>query len=73
MALTDEGIIEVPGMLSRWVRLGSGARAHYMTSGETGPAVILLHGEITGSPGLAGWRFMSPFLGESGYRTVAQQ
>jgi hypothetical protein len=40
MGLTDEGIIEVPGMLSRWVRLGSGARAHYTTSGGTGPAVV---------------------------------
>jgi pimeloyl-ACP methyl ester carboxylesterase len=71
MALTDEGIIEVPGMLSRWVRLGSGARAHYMTSGETGPAVVLLHGGITGSSGLAGWRFMAPFLGGCGFRVYA--
>lgn len=68
MALTDEGIIEVPGMLSRWVQLPTGARAHYMTSGESGPAVVLLHGGIIGSSGTAGWRFMAPFLGANGFR-----
>jgi 2-hydroxy-6-oxonona-2,4-dienedioate hydrolase len=68
MALTEEGIIEVPGMLSRWVRLGTGAKAHYMTSGETGPAVVLLHGGIIGSSGTAGWRFMAPFLAANGFR-----
>lgn len=68
MALTDEGIIEIPGMLSRWVRLASGAKAHYMTSGESGPAVVLLHGGIIGSSGLAGWRFMAPYLGSKGFR-----
>lgn len=68
MALTEEGIIEVPGMHSRWVRLAGGARAHYMTSGTTGPAVVLLHGGLPGSSGTAGWRFMAPFLGENGFR-----
>ena len=68
MALTEEGIIHVPGLLSRWVRLGNGETAHYMTAGETGPAVILLHGGIPGSSGTAGWRFMAPFLGANGFR-----
>lgn len=68
MALTDEGLIEVEGMHSRWVRLASGARAHYMTSGSSGPAVVLLHGGLPGSSGLAGWRFMAPFLGAHGFR-----
>ena len=68
MALTEEGIVYVPGVFSRWVRLASGARAHYVTSGETGPAVILLHGGINGSSGTAGWRFMAPFLGANGFR-----
>src|SRR4051812_6736435 len=68
MALTAEGIIEVPGMASRWVRLGSGAKAHYMTSGDHGPTVLLLHGGLPGSSGAAGWRFMAPFLGENGFR-----
>ena len=68
MALTEEKLIKVPGMLSRWVRLSTGARAHYMTSGETGPAVVLLHGGIIGSSGTAGWRFMAPFLGANGFR-----
>ena len=68
MALTEEEIISVPGMLSRWVRLANGAKAHYMTSGDTGPVVILLHGGIVGSSGTAGWRFMAPFLGANGFR-----
>jgi len=49
VALTDEGIIEVPGLASRWVRLASGAKAHYVTSGDSGPAVLLLHGGLPGS------------------------
>ncbi len=68
MPLTEEGIIEVPGMLSRWVRLASGCKAHYMTSGETGPAVVLMHGGMMGASGTASWRFMAPFLGANGFR-----
>ena len=68
MALTEEGIVHVPGMLSRWVRLANGAIAHYMTSGDTGPAGVLCHGGLPGSSGMAGWRFMAPFLGENGFR-----
>ncbi|MGW1783705.1 alpha/beta fold hydrolase [Streptomyces sp. NPDC002143] len=68
MALTEENILHVPGLLSRWVRLGNGERAHYMTAGETGPAVILLHGGIPGSSGASGWRFMAPLLAEQGFR-----
>jgi pimeloyl-ACP methyl ester carboxylesterase len=71
MALTKEGLVHVPGLSSRWVRLGNGALAHYMTAGETGPAVILLHGGIQGSSGSAGWRFMAPFLGQNGFRVYA--
>lgn len=71
MALTDEGIVGVPGMASRWVRLASGAKAHYMTSGDSGPAVVLLHGGLPGSSGTAGWRFMAPFLGQNGFRVYA--
>ena len=70
MSRTEEGLVAVPGLLSRWVRLGNGALAHYMTSGETGPAVILLHGGIQGSSGAAGWRFMAPFLGQNGFRVL---
>jgi 2-hydroxy-6-oxonona-2,4-dienedioate hydrolase len=66
--LTDEEIIHIPGLASRWVRLANGARAHYVTSGDTGPAIILLHGGIAGSSGTAGWRFMAPFLGANGFR-----
>ena len=66
--LTEEGLIRVPGLCSRYVRLGNGARAHYMTAGETGPAVILLHGGIPGSSGTAGFRFTASFLGENGFR-----
>jgi 2-hydroxy-6-oxonona-2,4-dienedioate hydrolase len=66
--LTEEDIIHIPDLDSRWVRLASGAKAHYVTSGETGPAVVLLHGGIEGSSGTAGWRFMAPFLGANGFR-----
>ena len=68
MALTEEQIINVPGMASRWVRLPSGCRAHYMTSGETGPAVVLMHGGLIGASGTASWRFTAPFLGANGFR-----
>jgi 2-hydroxy-6-oxonona-2,4-dienedioate hydrolase len=68
MTLTEEGLIEVPGMSSQYVRLASGAKAHYMASGTTGSAVVLLHGGIPGSSGTAGWRFMAPFLGANGFR-----
>ena len=66
--LTEEGIVHIPGLASRWVRLANGAKAHYMTAGDTGPAVVLLHGGINGSSGTAGWRFMAPFLGANGFR-----
>ncbi|MFE7863193.1 alpha/beta fold hydrolase [Streptomyces bacillaris] len=39
-----------------------------MTSGDHGPAVILLHGGLPGSSGLAGWRFMAPYLADQGFR-----
>jgi 2-hydroxy-6-oxonona-2,4-dienedioate hydrolase len=68
MGLTEEGLVQIPGLLSRWVNLPTGVRAHYVTAGETGPAVVLLHGGIIGSSGTAGFRFMAPFLGEHGFR-----
>jgi len=71
MALTEEGLIDIPGISSQWVRLANGARAHYSAAGTTGPAIVLLHGGIAGSSGLAGWRFMMPFLAEHGYRVYA--
>jgi 2-hydroxy-6-oxonona-2,4-dienedioate hydrolase len=66
--LTEEGLIKIPGLLSRWVRLGNGAKAHYMTAGETGPAVVLLHGGIPGSSGTAGFRFTATHLAANGFR-----
>jgi 2-hydroxy-6-oxonona-2,4-dienedioate hydrolase len=66
--LTEEEIIHIPGLASRWVTLANGARAHYVTAGDTGPAIILLHGGIEGSSGTAGWRFMAPFLAANGFR-----
>lgn len=68
MALTEEGLIFLPGLYSRWVRLASGGKAHYVTSGETGPSVVMLHGGVDGSSGTAGWRFLAPFLGANGFR-----
>ena len=72
MALTEEHLIPHPGVQSRWVRLANGARCHYMTGGDTGPAVILLHGGINGSSGMAGWgRWMIPHLAKEGFRVYA--
>lgn len=71
MALTEEGIIHVPGVTSHWVRLANGAKAHYVTSGHTGPAVMLCHGGLPGSSGIAGFRYMLPYLGEHGFRAYA--
>ena len=68
VGLTDEELIDVPGFWSRWVLLPSGVRAHYMTSGGSGPAVVLLHGGLVGSSGAAGWRSLAPYLGERGFR-----
>jgi 2-hydroxy-6-oxonona-2,4-dienedioate hydrolase len=68
IGLTEEDIVHIPGLVSQWVRLEDGSRAHYVSSGETGPAVILLHGGLPGSSGTAGWRFMAPFLGAHGFR-----
>ena len=71
MALTEEGLLKVEGLLSRWVRLPSGVQAHYVTAGEDGPAVVLLHGGINGSSGTAGFRFMAPMLAANGFRRFA--
>jgi pimeloyl-ACP methyl ester carboxylesterase len=68
MALTEEGLVPAPGCLSRWVRLPSGVRAHYTTGGADGPSVVLLHGGLPGSSGLAGWASMTAFLGANGFR-----
>jgi 2-hydroxy-6-oxonona-2,4-dienedioate hydrolase len=65
---SDEGLIDVPGMWSRRVRLPSGVDAHYMTSGATGPSVVLIHGGLFGGSGLAGWRDIAPALGAAGFR-----
>ncbi|MDP3659835.1 alpha/beta fold hydrolase [Phenylobacterium sp.] len=68
LKLTDENIIDLPGIASRWVRLADGRKAHYVTAGDKGPAVVLLHGGIEGSSGTAGWRFMAPVLAAAGFR-----
>lgn len=68
MAVTEEGLMLVPGLLSRWVRLADGARAHYVTAGESGPNIVLLHGSSEGSSGTALWRGMATFLGANGFR-----
>lgn len=68
MALTEEEIMLVPGLLSRRVRLAGGAKAHYVTAGATGPSVVLLHGGLPGSSGTAGWRHTAPALARAGFR-----
>jgi pimeloyl-ACP methyl ester carboxylesterase len=71
MTLAEELLVTRPGVLSRRVRLASGVTAHYATSGEVGPAVVLLHGGIAGSSGLAGWGHMAASLGAAGFRVYA--
>jgi 2-hydroxy-6-oxonona-2,4-dienedioate hydrolase len=71
MALDAEGLMRVPGVFSRYARLASGSMAHYFTAGESGRSVVLLHGGIAGSSGMAGWRMMMPFLAQNGYRVYA--
>jgi 2-hydroxy-6-oxonona-2,4-dienedioate hydrolase len=68
MALTDEGLLAVPGLASRWVRLAGGARAHYMTAGETGSPVVLLHDGLPGANGTTSWHYLAPWLGAQGLR-----
>ena len=68
MSLTEEGLAHIPGLMSRWVKLPSGAKAHYVTTGDAGPAVVLLHGGATGASGSAVWRSLAPFLGANGFR-----
>jgi len=71
VALTAEGLIPHPGIASRYVRLPSGAMAHYMTAGDSGPVVILCHGGIPGSGGLAGSRYQLSALGDAGFQAYA--
>jgi 2-hydroxy-6-oxonona-2,4-dienedioate hydrolase len=71
LALTAEGLIPHPGIASRYVKLPSGAVAHYMTAGDSGPAVILCHGGIPGSSGLAGARFQLIALADAGFQAYA--
>ncbi len=71
MALTEEGLAPHPGIQSRYVKLPSGAKAHYMTAGDTGPAVVICHGGIPGSSGLAGARYQLTSLADEGFRVYA--
>jgi len=71
VALTEEGLAPHPGIESRYVTLASGAVAHYMAAGDKGPAIIICHGGIPGSSGLAGARYQLPFLAEHGFRVFA--
>jgi len=66
--LTSEGLIAVEGGQSRFVRLAGGARAHYMSFGRDGVPVVLLHGGIAGSSGLAGFRSTAPALADAGFQ-----
>lgn len=70
MALTSEGLIDIPGAQSRYVRLASGAKAHYLSFGRDGIPVLLLHGGIIGSSAAAGFRHTGPYLAERGFQVI---
>ena len=71
MALDSDGLIEVPGVTSHFVRLSNGAKAHFSTAGHHGPAIVLCHGGLPGSSGIAGFRLAMPYLAEHGFRVYA--
>lgn len=56
---------------SEYVRLAGGALAHFSAAGESGPAVVLLHGGLPGSSGSAGWSKVLPELAARGVRVFA--
>jgi len=70
MSLDSEGLIEVPGVTSHYVRLSDGSKAHFSTAGHDGPAIILCHGGLPGSSGIT-FRYALPFLGANGFRVYA--
>ena len=71
MTLDSEGLVEIPGVTSHYVQLSNGAKAHFSTAGHHGPVVILCHGGLPGSSGIAGFRHALPFLGANGFRVYA--
>lgn len=60
--------MDTPDLLSRWVRLPTGVKAHYMTAGAAGENIVFLHGGLNGSSGQAGWREIAPGLAAAGFR-----
>ncbi|MDP9094583.1 MAG: alpha/beta hydrolase [Actinomycetota bacterium] len=68
MGLAEDSLMSVSGLYSRLVLVESGVRIHYVTAGEDGPAVVLLHGGGPGSSGTAAWHKIAPFLGSKGFR-----
>ena len=68
MGLADDALIRVERLFSREALLPSGARVHYATAGEDGPAIVLLHGGGPGSSGIAAWYALAPFLASRGFR-----
>jgi pimeloyl-ACP methyl ester carboxylesterase len=70
MSLDSEGLIEIPGVTSHYIRLSDGQKAHFSTAGHHGPAIILCHGGLPGSSGIT-FRYALPFLGANGFRVYA--
>ncbi|WP_431710537.1 alpha/beta fold hydrolase [Glutamicibacter uratoxydans] len=63
--------MSTPTVRNEYIRLASGELAHFTTAGETGPALVVLHGGLPGSSGSAGWSKLVPELASRGIRVFA--
>lgn len=53
------------------ITLPDGSTGHYATAGTGDEVLVLLHGGLPGSSGVAGWRTLMPALAEAGLRVIA--
>lgn len=63
--------MSTPTVRNEYIRLASGELAHFTTAGDSGPALVVLHGGLPGSSGSAGWSKLVPELASRGIRVFA--